>query len=358
MPQVSLGPIEHVTRVRHEYDRTPPNLYNFTSRDTDLRRYIMREYAVEKVERPDEGAWVERNCVVIDGKFVARHDGMIVAEAAADKPVEQIEAALARYQGEDRIQPVREILSNDFPVIHIMKEGTANYGHVVVEMLPKLVNARKLGLTNVNILVPQEAGWAAEIIRQTARRVGLEPCVVLVDGASAIRVDELLLLSPVSQHNNRKSRTLLDLRDVWLSDVGRPSGAGRRIAVWRTPTEKRRLLNDPEVRRLLEKRRYKIVNPGEMSFTDQIRLFAEASEIVGLLGAGMTNCLFAPPEAKVFIIDHGIYDFFFWDLCCLNGQEFHWYFDKPIERFTFEMLSAPFRIDARRLDTALEIFMS
>lgn len=358
MSQFSLGPLERIVRESHEYARTPPNLYNFASDHSDLLRYILRELVLETVACPDEGVWVERNCIVLDGKFVLRGDGDIAIETAADKALEHIEAAFAQYRDGNEIVPLRDRITNNHPVIHIMKEGAANFGHILVEMLPKLVNVRNMGWRDVNVILPAEAQWATRLFQQTAERLELNLTLVPVEAQSAVLVDKLHILSPVSKHNARKSRTLLEFRDLMLRNTQSTKGRGGRLAVWRKPNDKRQLLNDRKVRRLLKKRHFEIIDPADLSLDDELRAFGEASEIVGLSGAGMTSCIFSPPETRVFIIDYGIYDFFFWDLCCLNGNEFHWYFDQPLEMLTIEKLSAPFAINPRRLDAALDCFLS
>lgn len=60
---------------------------------------------------------------------------------------------------------------------------------------------------------------------------------------------------------------------------------------------------------------YKIINPGGLPLEKQIKLFASATHVAGLSGAGFINTIFCPPKANVFILntssgynfDHGLF---------------------------------------------------
>jgi hypothetical protein len=52
----------------------------------------------------------------------------------------------------------------------------------------------------------------------------------------------------------------------------------------------------------LERRGFKIVAPGSLSFTEQARLFRGADLVIGSHGAGMTNIAFCEPGAFVYEI--------------------------------------------------------
>ena len=64
------------------------------------------------------------------------------------------------------------------------------------------------------------------------------------------------------------------------------------------------LLNEAEIERALVQLGFKTVVLGEMSVSDQIRSFSRARVIVGAHGAGLTNLMFAPPDAAVVEISN------------------------------------------------------
>lgn len=70
---------------------------------------------------------------------------------------------------------------------------------------------------------------------------------------------------------------------------------------------RRRVKNEAEVRAILKKFDFEIVEDVERSIEEQIRLFNEAAIIVGPHGAGFTNILWCQPGTKVFEFFYGGY---------------------------------------------------
>lgn len=75
----------------------------------------------------------------------------------------------------------------------------------------------------------------------------------------------------------------------------------RRIFVRRTAAS-RRLTNAAEIEAWLAARGYEGIDPGTLSFADQVRLFADATHIVGVEGGAMTNIVYAPEGARILIL--------------------------------------------------------
>lgn len=87
---------------------------------------------------------------------------------------------------------------------------------------------------------------------------------------------------------------------------------GPRLYLHRAPGGWRWVENGDEVCEFLKSRGFEIVRPEAMSFPDQVRLFASASLIVGMHGAGLANILFAPRARLVeFIGSYGSADYLF-----------------------------------------------
>jgi len=72
-----------------------------------------------------------------------------------------------------------------------------------------------------------------------------------------------------------------------------------RIFISRRYAARRRLLNESEIETRLRQAGFKTVALEELSFREQVSLFASASIIVATHGAGLGNLVFTPPGAKV-----------------------------------------------------------
>ncbi len=85
-------------------------------------------------------------------------------------------------------------------------------------------------------------------------------------------------------------------------DLDREPAGKRRIYVSRADTPRRRIINQGEILPILSRHGFEIIAPGTLSFRDQAALFGSAEIVAGPHGAGLTNILFAPRNAKVLEI--------------------------------------------------------
>ncbi len=84
---------------------------------------------------------------------------------------------------------------------------------------------------------------------------------------------------------------------------GRARGT-KRLYVARGAAPRRRVINEVAVEKLLASHGFTSVNPGVMSLDAQIKLFADASVVVGPHGAGLTNTVFMAPGGAVVELTH------------------------------------------------------
>lgn len=74
---------------------------------------------------------------------------------------------------------------------------------------------------------------------------------------------------------------------------------GRPVYISRAKAARRRIVNDAEVSAALAARGFLIAHMEELALTEQVRLMAQASAVVAMHGAGLTNILFLPPGRPV-----------------------------------------------------------
>ena len=89
-----------------------------------------------------------------------------------------------------------------------------------------------------------------------------------------------------------------ELRRAVLGDQPRP-GNNRKLYLSRREVTGRRMTNEPAIIEMVQAAGYEIVNPGALSFADQITLFDHASHIIAPHGAALTNILFCRPGTVV-----------------------------------------------------------
>ena len=86
-------------------------------------------------------------------------------------------------------------------------------------------------------------------------------------------------------------------KSLWEPSNGRK---GRKLFVVR-PSRMRSLVNSDAISLVAIAAGYEVVDPGQMSFKEQVRLFSSASRICGPTGAWLGNLAFVPDGARVTV---------------------------------------------------------
>lgn len=220
--------------------------------------------------------------------------------------------------------------------VWIGSAGTHNYGHWLVDDLPRLqalTELRRLRpYAKLQILMPNVGPTHNQVHAESCgaicRSLGIENVeLVFVDREAKIYFDELYYVSPVTHHPVLKSpdamrfvaRNGLALES---DDAHRPE-TPRRLFVTRRWSGKRDLANQDDLAALLSSRGFVAVDPGRMPYLSQARLFGGADYVVGCMGASMTNTLFCPEHARIgYLAPEGWFETFYWDLAAVRGHRY------------------------------------
>jgi capsular polysaccharide biosynthesis protein len=335
------------------YLSAPPVLWNWRCRSAAETRQHFAHFVREKVACPREMIIEFRDAILIDGKYVLSRERLGVGESFADVwGDEDFVRRMAAVPDAEGMEPVRDI---GLPVLHICKEGAENFGHLLVEILPKLVHALAIGIKQCRIPLPADAAMMQPLITDVGSALGMQLEFLICPRDSTLRVERLLWCGPVSRHNARKSPTLLALANALLA-VAPPSQHTGSLYVTRPPGSFRQIINNAEVEDLVRQRGYTVVEPSQLPLREQIALFRGASTVVGPIGAGLTHAVFMPAEARIGMLDSGLGDRFYWDLACLKRQEFTWMFLNEVKPFERQRIIAPYSVDLSVLRSALDWF--
>ena len=343
MSDSDLPPGAVILNPAHSYTRSPPALVGCWCRDPNLLSYFYNIIRQREAHCPAEYMLSFASAYVVGGKYVLGNDRQWLAPSITDyPPADALRPALEQRIAAGDVHPLPSLGK---PTVVLAKAGADNYGHILTEILPRLISLWRSPLRNVRLLLPESMRGYSPTIESVLQLIGIAAEFVFTPEQEIRAVENLVYLGPVSSHNTRKSLTLLRFRDLILNSQGVTPQPSRRFYIERPPHEQRGLANATEVRATLEAAGYETVHPGSLAFGDQVRLFGQASHIVGTLGAGLSNILFAPPSCKITMIDPGLADYFFWDLASLAGQPFTWLFTGPISFFTQELAVSAYHVD-------------
>lgn len=332
--------VRRALRDAHEYRRSPPSLFNLTG-DEHMVGWAIKVLSEAKVECPEEYYEVISDCYVYEAAFISVgsppqwHEQSVVDFGVKDQILPLIVDGVAKNHH------LKEYLAKEGRrTVVIAKTGYRNYGHFMVEIAPKFCNLARADLGPVNILVPNGMDLFMPVMKGLCEALNLDAEFSVFEGSNLSSYSEIYYFGPVSKHGRRKSQALMDLKSVLLEMAGAASGStDRDIYIKRGGNDARQMpIGFDE---MISNLGFEVVVPASLTFDEQVRLFSSARRIVGPVGAGMTNMLYARPGCEVFVIDPGLMDFFFWDLCNFVGGKFYWYFSSPLAPYTLERAKAP-----------------
>jgi capsular polysaccharide biosynthesis protein len=342
-----------VLRAPHAYSLIPPNLFNLHAADTGKLADFCAMIGRRQVECPAEGVILLKRCYVYDAQFVMTQDLQWLAPSIADfAAAGEIAPALRERVASGQYARLPACAA---PTVLIAKAGARNHGHVIAEILPKLINIGRLGHKRIRLLLPLKMAAYFALVSDILRHLGIAADIEPVAEDTLMQAGPIHYMSPVSRHDARKSMALLDLRSVLASLYGLQFRRERRLFVQRGGTDGRRLTNAAAIEAVFASHGYSTIYPPTLSVPEQMALFASASHVAGPLGAGLSNIAFAPEGCEVLMIDPGLGDFFFWDLASLMQQRFTWYFAGEFRHYSQELAWSDYACDPVNLQNCRKL---
>ena len=203
--------------------------------------------------------------------------------------------------------PARECLRIDRPVIEILGPGSPVYGHWLVDFLPRAAIAREVlgdAFDDCQIPLPRDLpDWTVDLL---VRFTGFRPENALRYDPGAEFLSCARLCMPSFGHASGGYFFHSFVRDFYARFVPqRPATRNRRLCLSRRNFEHqtRGVLKGFEQRLHMEQvaveHGFEIVCPEELSFDQQVALFAEAGIVLGEYGSALHNTLFSPARTIV-----------------------------------------------------------
>ena len=204
--------------------------------------------------------------------------------------------------------------------ISLLGQNTANYAHWLTETLPKLavLNAYPQ-YEDLPLLV--DCGLHRNIYDSIVTVGGKQRQLIFVERWQRVRVRRLVSVSQAgyepyiphglfntgtSQIVNTFSAPALAAMHPAVLDTLPPSDARdcEKIFLCRSDRSNnlRGLMNTVEIEALLRKKGYTVVDPTRMSFIEQIQACHAARIIVGPIGAGLANMVFASAGCRILAL--------------------------------------------------------
>ncbi|MDQ2102085.1 glycosyltransferase family 61 protein [Azospirillum isscasi] len=278
-----------------------------------------------------------RQAAIYDNVVFVVHNGTLIPVyemlRTVDRPVKGREMAVrASRKGESRsIDPD----GNAF--LFIGSVGSSNYGHWLIDDLPTIKAMEFIAEETPITALMSSLGDRIDAVRADGVALGrsqpgmVKPMFLPVE--DLVFVDNLYYATPVSYHPILKHpQALAHLLAICNERFGASSlrEDRRRLFVNRSTSHPRHITNNDAVKFILAEYGFEEIFPEGLSFSQQRQAFHEASHVVGIMGAAMTNTVFCPPDGHILhLAPNGWGEPFYWDLAAMRGQSYNAFFGVP-----------------------------
>lgn len=299
------------------YRSTPPLALNLTLVSEKWRNTWIRILGRHQAVIPQGRLCSIKNATVFGQGAILTPDDKLIEETL---PVTPLDA------------PDGDVLHVDGHVALLRKPGDNNYGHWLVELLPRVREFRAIFGRNVRFAIPGNPLSMRKMRLDGLAWLGVEASDILWLSNEPTMFDEVSFITTNSIHSH--THDFSGVRDVVRHAThGKEFSKGRRLYVGRPDMLRRGMTNEGEIKSLFEKAGFETVIPSQaLSVGDQVALFRSADIIAGVTGAALTNLIWMRPGTQVLSLNPNLgYEFFFWDLANIMDVRFSLIFGNAVE---------------------------
>jgi Glycosyltransferase 61 len=250
----------------------------------------------------------------------------------------------------------RIVPADSIPTLLCTSEGFHNWGHFLVEDLPRIVAfIRAKKTAQVRLVLTRSTEIVPELDQQKKNLLeSLFPKRQLLFDFAPRNVkyifEKVTYVTPSAMHAWYHSPEFFELIQTQFSmHHVAPKNRNRKLFVLRRGN---RLLEPDSLAALIpemQARGFEVVYPEDFSGYEQAQLFASANEIVGLMGAAMANTIFCTKDTKVtYLSPENWFNIFYWDLANIFERDFYAYYGTSIPDATIHPDKLNYSIDVAK----------
>jgi capsular polysaccharide biosynthesis protein len=244
--------------------------------------------------------------------------GTLLPELSKDVWGPQLHSAHTRW----RLPALRFLPGRTLSLV--TPEAASNYHHWTMDVLPRAGLVRRAGwrLEDFDHVLIKSEGRPFQ--REGLARLGIpEGKLIEVNDRTHLRVESLVVPS-IRDDNTAVSREdVAFVRNLFLGAEPARSDARRRLYLSRRDAAFRRVRNEEEIRRILQRHGFEEISLSGLTVVQQARLLAEAAVVVAPQGAALANLVFANPATRVVdLLAPGWIAPYAWGTCALLGLEY------------------------------------
>lgn len=194
---------------------------------------------------------------------------------------------------------IRAVSRQDGPLCFAREHGEAGYFHWLHSVIPRITQYQAYGLSEPGFILAVTERFQS----QSLEFIGVKPEQQSLSRGTTVFCDDMFFCSPMVSPDLGRSGGFFE-RSLYATESLRSLVKGlpfknRKLFISREDAKIRRLLVEADVVELLSRYGFEVVTLTGMSFVDQMQLFASASVVVSMHGAGLSNIAFMPPSGLV-----------------------------------------------------------
>lgn len=210
------------------------------------------------------------------------------------------------------------------PCLMVTDLWSAGHFHWLCDVLPRLWHTRDL-TKDMLLLLPDDP---------YIRRIGLQSLELLglrfrnirwLKRGELLKVSRLFFLSRTGPSGHMHPELMKAFRNKLVPENTSPA---KKIYISRENAAYRKVVNEAPFRALLQEYGFEIFRGEDLSFSDQVGLFAQANTLLGLHGAGLTNAAFMQTGTKLVELrrkEHGPSNVGYWHLANSLGLDYYYF---------------------------------
>lgn len=299
---------------------TYPTLYQRHLIPDDAMGILNHRWSIERNVIPKAEFHLARNVYIVGEGLVFTSEGALINATRinfSDTDVERARTTLVKALtgGQNLPHYGRAVMCK--------KRGATNYGHWLVEMLPKAFWAKNtLNAWDWPMVVHKNSLKMQTIVSQSLAVLGVTSDKIIETGPEVVHFDELLLVHGLTSHSIFISPLVMECMEFIASKA--PPGKTDMIYAMRSPAHIRDFENEPTTRAIFECHGYAPLDTAPLSFLEQVSAFKTARRVVGAMGAALANSIFCRPSTELVIFTPACaLELFFWHIAQGRKLDYH-----------------------------------
>lgn len=299
---------------------TYPALYQQHLIPDDVLDVLNHRWGIERNIIPNTEFHLVRNVYIVGEGLVFTSEGALINATRinfSDAEVERARATLTETltSGQNYSHHSRAIMCK--------KRGAMNYGHWLVEMLPKAYWAmNKLNAWDWPVVVHQNGLKMQTIMHQSLAVLGIASEKIIETGPEVVHFDELLLVHGLTSHSVFISPLVMECMEFIANKA--PPGRADMIYAMRSPAHIRDFEDEPTIRAIFQSHGYASIDTTPLSFLEQVSVFKTAQRVVGAMGAALSNTIFCRPGTELaMFVPASALELFFWHIAQGRKLTYH-----------------------------------